>query len=163
MNKLSGQCYLSNNACLPWQGTSSLPVPSAWNTFPLALHIAGSFSPMKPQLQCHRAILSRPLLYPWPLLSHRAMCACFWTCVIVAYILSSHLLVSLLGSATGMWTLWEAVPGLLGGSPLCPEHIEQTSSRKVVNNLLLHEPIYHCVSERNCWQTWRFICEFPCK
>lgn len=35
--------------------------------------------------------------------------------------------------------------------------------REVVNKLLLHEPIYHCVSERNWWQTWRLICEFTCK
>lgn len=42
-----------------WQGTFSVSVPSARNTFPLVLSITGSFSSLKPRPQCHLAILSR--------------------------------------------------------------------------------------------------------
>ena len=58
MNGLSAQCHLLDSVQhLPSQGTSALLVPSAWNTFPLALHLLQSFLSVKPQLQCHLGTL----------------------------------------------------------------------------------------------------------
>ena len=88
--------FLPQCVTFAFQGTFALLVPSAWNTFPLALHILESFLPVKPQLQCHLGILPQASHTPhlWP---------SFWKGISIKGILFSPWLVSCLPPSSHNW------------------------------------------------------------